>query len=270
MLAAWGTAYLQGAVSLDEAIEHLIADGSAVVLGPAHEAPHHRAAPDFLANTPLTHERQMGLHQLPPLVPPEESSRQLSWVLTDLSKYGITRIEAAFPAPGDLAGLPSGLVAANALAVGEAVIIRDAGLILIPTVDDPHDAEWAQFAAAAREIYISPAEAQQELTEKLTRATDVLIALDVPSWDPAYGRISTEALHSAESDRLPSYFPRRATVLLHRAAQLDAILSVAAKDSTGGAVNSHEARARAAALAPLGRAVRRALAAAYNSAPYKS
>ena len=261
MLAAWGTAYLQGAVSLDDAIEHVIGDGTSEVIGPVQQP----AAPEFS----LDHSAPRPAREVLSLLPTDEDSRQLSWVLTDLATHKVGRIEAAFPAAGDLAGLPSGPVSISALAVGEAAVIHDAGLVLVPSVDDPHHTDWTPYAATAREIYLSPADAHLELTEELTRATDLLVALDVPSWNPAYGRISSEALHSAESDRLPAHFPRRATIILHRAAQLEAVLTVAAQDTTGGAINSHEARARAAALMPLHRAVRRAFAAAYNSAPYE-
>lgn len=260
ILAAWGTAYLQGAVSLDDAIEHVIGDGTSEVIGPV-QLP---AASDFSLDRPAPRPANDVLS----LLPVDEDSRQLSWLLTDLATRKVDRIEVVFPAAGDLAGLPSGPVSINALSVGEAAVIHDAGLVLVPSVDDPHHTDWTPYAATAREIYLSPADAHQELTEELSRATDLLVALDVPSWNPAYGRISSEALHNAESDRLPAYFPRRATVILHRAAQLEAVLSVAAQDATGGAINSHEARARAAALMPLHRAVRRAFAAAYNSAPH--
>lgn len=260
MLAAWGTAYLQGAVSLDDAIEHVIGDGTSEVIGPVQRP----AASEFS----LDHPAPRPAHDVLSVLPADEDSRQLSWLLTDLATHKVGRIEAVFPAAGDLAGLPSGPVSISALAVGEAAVIHDAGLVLVPSIDDPHHTDWTPYAATAREIYLSPADAQTELTEELTRATDLLVALDVPSWNPAYGRISSAALHSAESDRLPSHFPRRATIILHRAAQLEAVLTVAAQDTTGGAINSHEARARAAALMPLHRAVRRAFAAAYNSAPY--
>lgn len=268
MLAAWGTSYLQQAVALDDAVEHIIGPGRARVfaLTPGLE----QESVDSAIRALISHDRT----QLPVgrptirLVPDTEEHRPLGWILTDLRRQGVTRLHAAFPAPGDIAGLPAGPATTAALASGEAVIVVDGGIILVPTVDDPDDTNWTQFAGSAHAEYVSAADAQFELTEQLNHSTSLLTALDVPSWNHAYGRISRTAMDEADSDRLPAHFPVRATSLLHRGAQLAAILQVAARDWTGGAINTHEARARAAALAPLDRCVRQALAAAYNSAPH--
>lgn len=268
MLAAWGTSYLQQAVALDDAVEHIIGSGSARVLQipPSNE----QRSVDAQILAMIGHDAPQKFAGSPAirLVPDSEDYRPLGWILTDLRQQGIERLHATFPAAGDIAGLPAGQGTVAALASREAVAVVDGGIILVPTIDDPDDTDWAQFAGSARIEYLSAADAQFELTEQLQHATTLLTGLDVPSWNPAYGRISRTAMDEADSDRLPPHFPVRATSLVHRAAQLSAILQVAARDWTGGAVNAHEARARAAALAPLDGAVRRALSAAYNSAPH--
>lgn len=263
MLAAWGTAYLQGAVSLDDAVHHVIGEGTAQLLRPIRqEQPVHDEVFAGLLGTPLPPVYNVEL------VPSGEYSRPLSWSLTDLRSAGIARLSAIFPAPGDIAGLPHGPVSRAALDAGEAVALNDAGLILVPSVDDPHDTSWQPYEAVARIDYTGLGEAQFELTEEVARSTQLLQRLDVATWNPEYARISRDALDSAYPDLLPRSFPQRATSLLQRASGIAAILDVADRDVDGGTANSHEARARAEALTPLHRVVRRALTACYNAAPH--
>ncbi|NUT51632.1 MAG: hypothetical protein HOV94_30700, partial [Saccharothrix sp.] len=64
----------------------------------------------------------------------------------------------------------------------------------------------------------------------------------------------------------PNAMPPRALRVLQRAAEVDAILSVARSDSPGGAMSASAMSARTDALKPVSEAVRRARCAAVDEA----
>lgn len=234
LLAAWATSWLSGQVPLDDVVETVVGDET------------HRA-----------------------LLPGQDPT-PLGWALTELRRSGETRLHAVFPDAGDPAGIPPGPAIQAATFAGEAVVAPQSGLVLVPSRAEEADVDvvWTAFTTEVRLEYISPAEAAFELAEVVRDSTDRLSTLDVAPWDPERGRIAMRRLQSAPTDVLPPGYPSRAAELLHRTGRLTGVLSAAQEDPAGGAVNGWEARARIEALVPLRRAVRRALTAAYNSAPY--
>lgn len=252
LLAAWATAFLQQQISVDDVIEHVLGHKSSAVQQAARPSP---TAPWHEPTTPLR-------------LVPEGSTVPLVDLLVGLRTAGVDRLHATFPIPGDAGGVGPGPALAPAYDAGEAVIVDGLPAVLVVAHEDDDTIEVVAYPSPARIHYISVGEAALELTEAIHRSTSILTDLDVASWDPRIGRISRRALDEVHAGLLPDACPSRASHLLVRAHQLRSILVAAAGDPGGGSVNSHEAAARDAALAPLNRHIARALAAAYNSVPY--
>lgn len=253
LLAAWASAHLQQQASADDVIEHVLGHKSSVL----------RQAPPAGAAAPWQEPVQPV-----ELVAPSETATLLE-LLVALRRHEVPRVHAAFPIEGDAGGVGPGPALALAYAAGAALLVEELGLVLVVTGEDDDLIELTAFHSRSRVQYISVGEATLELTEAIHRAASILTDLDVASWDPRLGRVSRRAVEQADAGTLPEVCPPRATHLLVRAHQLQAILTAASADPGGGAVNTHEAAARDAALAPLRRQVARALAAAYNSVPYR-
>lgn len=252
LLAAWASAYLQQQVPLDDVLDRVLGHKRSVV----------RQAPGTTTRPPWEEPTQVI-----ELVPAGETTT-LGELLLALRHRGIDRVHAAFPIAGDADGIGPGPALAPAYDAGGAVIVPDTGLVIVATHEDDEQIELTVYESKAITQYVSVGEASMELTEALHRSTSILSDLDVASWNPRLGRVSRRSLDEAGAHELPGSCPSRATHLLVRAHQIEALLAAAASDPGGGSVNSHEARARDAALAPLRRHVARALNAAYNSLPY--
>lgn len=252
LLAAWSSAYLQQQASADDVIEH--------VLG--HKASSVQQEPGAQSSAPWQAPAEPVQ-----LVEPGEVATLVE-LLVELRKREVPRLHAAFPIEGDASGIGPGPALAPAYAAGGAVLIEQLGLVLVVTTEDDEQIELTIFSSPARVQYVSVGEAALELTEAIHRSTSILTELDVASWDPRLGRVSRAVVEQVEAHLLPDECPPRATHLLVRARQLSAVLAAASNDPGGGSVNTHEAVARDAALAPLRRQIARALTAAYNSLPY--
>ncbi|WP_134323296.1 hypothetical protein [Cumulibacter soli] len=252
LLAAWASAYLQHRASVDDVIEHVLGHKSSAVAQSTDRA--ERAPWD----DPLPEVRLVASGEVATLVE----------LLIALRDRGVRRLYAAFPIEGDAAGIGPGPALAPAYAAGSAVLIDGLPLVLVVSAEDEDQVEFTIFTSGSRLQYVSVTEATVELTEAIHRSTSILTDLDVGSWNPRLGSVSRKALDDVDAHTLPRDCPPRATHLLVRAHQLRTILLSAAADPGGGAVNTHQAAARDAALAPLRRQVARALTAAYNSFPY--
>lgn len=254
-LAAWGSAWLAGAVSHDDTV--------ATVTG---EDAHHAV-------------RWPGGG-------PEDSP--LGWALGRLRGSGARSLALALPAPGDpgLAG-PTPLGRA-ALSCGEAVVTVGAGeaaLGLVPRVTRHGSAWdgtvttvcWEVFPAGFLSSETVPVAgdslgvAQADLTATLRRVTDTLVRLDVASWRPEVAEALATLRSSSRAARplvvLPPGVDPRAQQLLDLAERLAVVVALASAD-TGAAVSGWEARDREAALRELAASVRRARVAAVNAPPY--
>ncbi|WP_158716155.1 hypothetical protein [Blastococcus sp. Marseille-P5729] len=252
LLAAWASAYLQEQVSLDDVLDRVLGHKRSVVLqagAPADRAPWEEPG------------------QTVELVPAGQVAT-LGELLLGLRRLEVDRLHACFPIAGDAGGIGPGPALAPAYDAGNAAIVPDIGLVIVPTGEDDAQIELTVYPSRATAQYVSVGEAAMELTEALHRSTSILTDLDVASWNPRLGRVSRKALDEVAAHELPAECPPRATHLLVRAHQIETLLATAAIDPGGGSVNSYEARARDAALAPLRRHVARALTAAYNSLPY--
>lgn len=248
-LAAWGTAYLCGAVPLDDAVGHVLHARRSFV----------RQAQDTRTRAPWDDPLDVA-----ELVAVGEAAT-VGQVLTGLRSRRVRRIFAAFPIPGHTDGVGPGPALLPAHDAGQAALLPDLGLVVVPNGGDEETYELAIYPNPSTPQPVTTGEAQHDLTVALHAATDTLTALDVPSWDPDAGRRSHAAIRRAAIDALPPGCPPRASHLLLRAEQLATVLAHAAEDHTG-AISSHEATSRAAVLQPLARQVSRALSAAYNSA----
>jgi hypothetical protein len=246
VLVAWGNALLSGRVAPDDAVTR-------ITLG---DDPH----------------RVVGL-------PGEDAEVGLSLALGRLRVLGVTGLRLALPAPGDPLGLP-GPPAFNdaALEAAEAVVtigltgrqlgLVPEGLVYGPDGDQAVRVVWRVYEAADRPP-AGPflAEADRELATALTAATAELTRLDVAGTGnraPAVGAVlRAQSAGASESPLAPGY-PPRAVRVVEQARRVATIVELASRDH-GAAVNAYEMSARAGTLAPLERACRRALVAAFNS-----
>jgi hypothetical protein len=239
-LTAWGNAWLDGLVGLDDVLTEIRDE-----LG-GHGAPH------SIGGEPLA----IGLGAL--------------------RRAGVWRLRLVLPVPGDVSGLPGApSVTADALAAGEAVVCLgpDLPLVLVPSVTAHgpvaegglESVHW-QVASGTR-TPPPPAgvrAADGELAEAIGRTTAELVRLDV-------GRARPEILAALRGHRdgapgrpLPPGYPPAAHALLARAGRLARILDLAAHDD-GGAVTAGEVSGRSAALRALSAAVRHARESAYDA-----
>ena len=118
---------------------------------------------------------------------------------------------------------------------------------------------WRPFAAERRQLP-DIGEADRALRTALLESADTLARLEVARWRP---EVADRLMNLRHRPRVvtPPGVPERCGDLAVRGLQAVEIADLALEDD-GGALTAHEADARRAAIAPLGRAGRRALVAA--------
>jgi len=180
-----------------------------------------------------------------------------------LRSRGADAVGAAVPAEGDLVGL-GGPAAFNgaALDAGEAALVLDAaGFVVTGLVPDRVGAAvtWRSMAAERRQLP-DIGEADRELRQALLESADTLARLDVARWRP---EVADRLMNLRHRPRVvtPPGVPERCADLAARGLQAVEIADLALEDD-GGSLTAHHADSRRAAIAPLGRAGRRALVAA--------
>jgi hypothetical protein len=231
LLAVWGTAALDGRTSPDEAVDH-VAPGAA----------------------PL---RFGGL--------PGEGVVGLTLALGRLRALGATGLRLVLPAPGDAAGLPGPTAfVEEAVACRAAVVsVGEVSIGLLPGIRNAWQAH--PVLPATRGDLPLLAEADRALQETLRLSVEDLLRLDVARWRPEVATAVAGIRDGAGPEAsLPPGLPNRAHRVLALALRVGAIVELAAADP-GGAVSAAEMASRAAALAPLATASRRALVAACNA-----
>jgi len=227
-LAWWGTAWLRGHVVTDLVVDAVLGD----------DATHAVAG-----------------------LPGSDVTETLVVALGRLRAAGASGIGAAFPAEGDPVGLggPADFNA-EALEVGQAVVVADIGLGLIPRRTGAA-VTWTTHPAARRQLP-DVGEADRGLRAALVESANALARLDVARWRP---EVADELLNLRHRSPVaaPAGVPTRCVDLAARALQAVGIVDLALADD-GGAVSVAEIAAREAALLPLARAGRRALVAAFS------
>lgn len=240
LLVAWGTAYLQGRASLDEADVHTVGED--------------------------------GLHRVVGL-PGHEEPAAWSVALGLLRREGATSLRLVLPEPGDPLGLPGpAALTEAATAAGEvAVVLGGPAIALVPTVaPDAHGAvvRWDVLLAGStvgNGGLPSLAESERELAERMREGIATLEALGLARGrDDVSDRLRVVD-HGLRRLILPTTLPPRAVRLVEQATRLAAVVAIAREDD-GAAVTAAEAATREAALRPLSQAARYALCAGYGAA----
>jgi hypothetical protein len=225
-LAWWGTAWLRGHVVADLLVDAVIDD----------DATHAMAG-----------------------LPGAEATETLLGGLARLRSAGATAVGAAFPVEGDPTGLggPRDFNDA-ALEVGEAAVVAEAGVGLVP-VRTGAAVTWVARPAERRQL-VDVGEADRRLRATLLEAAATLASLDVARWRP---EVADELmnLRRISVPTAPPGVPSRCAELAARGLQAMGIVELAL-ETEGGAVTAYDVRERRAALVPLERAGRHALTAA--------
>lgn len=240
LLAAWGTAVLQGRCSPDDAVDAIVGD----------DEPHRVAG---LADEPVGWSVALGL----------------------LRRRGATALVLVTPVPGDLAGLPGPPDVNRDVLIAGAAVIADGvpSTALIPQVDrfgpvGDHGTA-VTWRAVDADGPVGPGrrpsltEADRALAETLNAALRRLHDLDLARWRPEVATLR-EDLDGPAQEHLPPDFPDRGLRLLARAQRMSAVLALGRSD-VGGAVSVVDAARRTETLDELARAVRQAQAAAWNA-----
>jgi hypothetical protein len=233
--AAWGTAFLAGRTSLDEATLRIVGgDRGHDVVG----------LEDCCAPVGLT------------------------LTLGTLRRNGVVGLRLALVAPGDPHGLPGPAnLTAAAIDAGEAVLTAGGEpLALVPRVAGEH-VLWQAYAASSTPPPMdSIGAAERALAEVLGAATQELDALDISGGDADIeARIAQfRAADAADAGTLPPGYPPRSARLLTLADRVSGIVELA-RTCTGAAHGLGAQRRRTAVLDELARAARHARVAAYNA-----
>lgn len=235
-LAWWGTAWLRGVVGPDEVMDAVSGGTTGAV------------------DRDVTHL----------VLEPDASDAAPEPLLLDLAaarNAGADAVGAAFPVPGDPAGLRAPRDATGAaIDSGEAALLlgTSAPTALVP-VRVGRAVEWTRFAVDRRPPP-DLGEADRGLRAALLAGVEALVELDVASWRPEVA----EELHHLRTGapvHAPPGVPERCVDLAGRALHLWAVADLALEDD-GGAVSASEVAARRDAIEPLSRAARHALGAA--------
>jgi hypothetical protein len=227
-LAAWGSAALDGAVSLDEAADR--------VTGP-DDAPH----------------RVFDL-------PAEPSGVNVAYALGRLRAQGVRALRLVLPRPGDATGLP-GPPPFNESAVARgAAVLTVGGAAPLGVLDETRGAWTVHPVRPDPRTPMSLREAERDLARVMRESTDLLMSLAVARWEPAAAEVLAH-----RSSWGPAVLPPTAPPPAHRVlqgAQRLMLIVEAARASEGAAITAAEANARALALRDLDAAARRGIEAA--------
>ncbi|MGB0099372.1 MAG: hypothetical protein WBP61_03740 [Nocardioides sp.] len=192
-------------------------------------------------------------------LPGTPGTATLVQALAELRRLGATGAGAAFPVDGDPLGLggPS-TFNTEALAAGEAVVVAGTGLGLVPHRTGAAVA-WTAYVAHPRQLP-DVGEADRALRSALVASANALAELDVAAWRPEVADRLMDLRHR-DPVEAPDGVPPRCVELAARGLQAIGIVDLAL-EYDGAAVSASEISLRRAALEPLDRGGRRALAAA--------
>ncbi|CCH30429.1 hypothetical protein BN6_31240 [Saccharothrix espanaensis DSM 44229] len=246
-LVVWTSAWLHGAAAADDVLD---------ALGFWAEL-HEVVADDDGTATALD------------LPGPDERPVGPALLLAALRRGNASTARMVLPIPGDVRGLGGqGPLSRFALSVGHAAVLPEVGVGLVPKLVADGVLRWTVFdlptVTAVEHVPIG--EAEHGLGSAMREAATALVTLDVARHRPNVRAEIAEL--SAEHSKLawPAGMPPRALRVLQRAAEVAAILTVAASDAPGGAMSASAQAGRDQALRPLSEAVRRARLAAVDEA----
>jgi len=246
-LTVWASAWLHGAVAADDVLDALVPWGG------LHEV----VAAD---------EDTAALLDLPE---PTAAPVSPAMLLAALRRSRATTARLMLPVPGDVRGFGTshGAFGADALREGQAVLLPDAELGVVPVRIADGILRWTVHrVVTGRGIeYVGLAEAEHALRGAVREAAATLSALDIARHRPEVRKEIAETLAGRPELLWPAGTPGRVLRVLEQADEVAAILTAAAGDS-GAAVSSAEMAARSAALRPLAAAVRSARLAAVAEA----
>lgn len=238
-LAAWSTAWLRDETSLDDVVARVCAD----------DEPHDAVD-----------------------VPGTTGAAPLALALQALRDAGAHALRVVLPVPGDPNGLggPADLNG-HAIDAGEAVIVVGVPCALVPDIqafgppgDQGHLVTWRCWYADPAPPGPLLQDADQALTSALLDAGSLLSDLDVATWRPEVATLLGDVRTNRVAEPLPRAFPTEAQAVAARSARLLAVVGFALNDD-GGSLTAAAAQSRRAALLPLERTARGALAAACNA-----
>lgn len=180
-------------------------------------------------------------------------------------------VRVVLPVAGDVRGLPGpAAFRSAALEAGEAIV--GGGVGLVPEVIDyspssaPSTVLWQAFTTdEPPPDPLGLTDAQYELTQAIRDSASALSAADVAGWMDDIADELHDARRAGEHLNLPPRYPSRAVALVAQAERLHAVLELAYRDPTGGAIDRTGIAARSESLRPLATAVRRARLAGYNA-----
>jgi hypothetical protein len=243
----WASAWLQGTAAADDVLDALS----------AWETEHHIGAFDALTAARL---------ELPTR---DEPAAAPAMLLAALRRVGVQGGGLVLPVPGDVRGLGGeSEFAAAAMTAGEAVVLGEANVGLVPQPVADGILRWTVFACPdgpPRE-QMPITEAETELAGSMRAAATALSELGVAKHRPNVRSEIAGITNSRPRPSWPAGMPSRAERVLARADELEAILTVAASDAPGAALSAPAARARETVLRPLQHAVRGARASAVDEA----
>jgi hypothetical protein len=200
---------------------------------------------------------------------PGETAAAPALLLGALRRAGAATGRLVLPVPGDMRGLGGpGAFGLAALDAGQAAVIAEVRIGLVPRPVADGVLRWTVFdlPQVPPVEQITLAEAEYGLAAAMREAATTLANLDIARHRPGVREEIDTVLRSQPSLEWPQGMPPRSLRVLQRAAEVQAILDVAAGDAPGGALSASAARARAEALRPLSSAVRRARCAAVDEA----
>ena len=238
-MVVWTSAWLNGAAASDDLLDALN------VWADAHDV---RAADEDLA-------ARLDL----PGPGPQDAPIGPAVLLPALRRAGAVDGELILPVAGDVRGTGGGgPFAAAALRHGEGVVLRSAGLGLVPHRVADGVLRWTVFGLGdlppAEHLPIG--EAEHGMSSAMREAASTLIDLDIAKHRPGVRAEIAETVSSRPSATWPDTVPQRALRVLQRASEVEAILWVATDDAPGGALSASATRARMDALKPLFDSVR--------------
>lgn len=230
-LSAWGSAALEGAVSLDDAADVVAGSGGA-------------------------RHRVFGLAG-------EDNGVNIAYALGRLRADGARGLRLVLPRPGDIGGLP-GPAAFNEAALSRGEAVLTVGGPPRGVLCDARGAWTVHEVAPDAHTPLSLRDAEWGLNQQMRVATTVLMDLDVARWEPVAADVLQHLANNPAPAALPQSSPSHAHHIVDFALRMLTIVELARR-SDGAAVTFVEADARRQVLRDLDTAARRGLEAACSA-----